>query len=324
MHHASSPLASVVVPNWNGAHLLRPCLDSLVTQTYPSLEVVVADGASHDESVDLIASEYPDVRVLRMRHNRGFAGNVNAGLRAARGEFLLLLNNDARADPRWAEVCVDTLRQYPRAGAVASKVLFDDGRTINSAGDMLSRAGRPIQRGSGEVDGPSWERAMPVFGAMGGAAAYRRELFEDVGLFDEWFFAYLEDVDLAFRAQLRGWGCLFEPSALVFHRGSATGGGVLASYHNGRNLIRLLAKNLPRGVAIRLLPSILEFQLERARQALAAWRGAEARATLRGQLAGLATLPRHLADRAAIQARRSVSDADVYALLCSDSAREWR
>jgi GT2 family glycosyltransferase len=126
---------------------------------------------------------------------------------------------------------------------------------------------------------------------------------------------YLEDVDLAFRAQLLGWGCLYQPLARVYHLGSATAGGQLASFLNGRNLIRLLAKDVPTELFPRLLPGILRYQTRRAREALGAWRGSAARATLRGQLAGLASLPRHLADRPPIQQRRRVSAEALYALL---------
>jgi GT2 family glycosyltransferase len=150
---------------------------------------------------------------------------------------------------------------------------------------------------------------------MGGAAAYRRAMLADVGLFDEVFFMYLEDVDLAFRAQLRGWGCTYQPLARAFHLGSASGGGTLASFYNGRNLIRLIAKDLPTGLFRLVLPRMFRFQAQRASAALRAWRGSAARATLRGQLVGLAELPRHLADRPAIQQRRRVSDAAVLALL---------
>jgi GT2 family glycosyltransferase len=122
---------------------------------------------------------------------------------------------------------------------------------------------------------------------------------------------YLEDVDLAFRAQLRGWGCLYQPLAVAVHRGGESGGGQLESFYNGRNLIRLLAKDLPSGLVPRLLPGIARAQAERTRQALVAWRGSAARATLRGQLAGLAEMPRHLADRPAIQRRRRVSDGAI-------------
>src|SRR5207302_3953764 len=199
--------------------------------------------------------------------------------------------------------------------SVASKVLFTDGLTINSAGDVLCRDGSARQRGNGQPDGPGWNESEHVFGAMGGAAAYRRAMINDVGLLDEQFFMYLEDVDLAFRAQLRGWPCVYQPLARVHHQGSASGGGALASFCNGRNLIRLLAKDLPTGLVPRMLPAIVQYQVQRARAALAAWRGVAARATVRGQMAGLAGLPRHIAARSPIQTRRRVSDQAIYALL---------
>ncbi len=310
-----APLASVIVPTLNGAHLLSACLDSLVGQTYPNVEVIVADGASTDGTVDLLTSKYPSVRLLRLRRNGGFTGNVNAGLRAARGDVLCLLNNDAQADADWVSVCVETLLDNPNVGSVASKVLFGDGRTINSAGDVLGRDGAPRQLGAGEPDGSAWNTPGPVFGAMGGAAAYRRAMLADTGLLDEVFFMYLEDVDLAFRAQLRGWSCLYQPAARAYHIGSASGGGVLASFLNGRNLIRLLAKDMPAELWPRLLPGIVRFQVNRAQAALNAWRGSAARATLRGQLAGLASLPRHLADRPVVQRRNRVSAEALYSLL---------
>jgi GT2 family glycosyltransferase len=309
-----APLASVIVPSLNGADLLPDCLDSLMRQSYANVEVIVADGASTDGTANLIDRRYPNVRLLRLRRNGGFSGNVNAGLRAARGEVLCLLNNDAQADADWIIACVDTLLKQPEIGSVASKVLFSDGHTINSAGDQFGRDGAARQRGNGCPDGPDWDTPAAVFGAMGGAAAYRRAMLVDVGPFDERFFMYLEDVDLAFRAQLRGWACLYQPAARVCHLGSATGGGKLASFYNGRNLIRLLAKDLPSALVPIMLPAILAFQAQRARQALAAWRGSAARATLRGQLAGLAGLPGHLADRPPVQRRRRVSDQALYSL----------
>jgi GT2 family glycosyltransferase len=310
-----APLASVIIPSWNGAHLLPACLDSLAGQTYAPLEVLVADGASTDSTVELIAARYPGVRLVRLRRNRGFAGNVNAGLRAARGSIVALLNNDAQAEPDWLTACVQALDQWPGVGAVASKVLYADRVTLNSAGDQLGRDGAPRQRGVGLPDGPVWDRPEAVFGATGGAAVYRRAMLGDVGLLDEAFFMYLEDVDLAFRAQLAGWGCVYQPAARVYHQGGATASGPLASFYNGRNLIRLLAKDLPGGLVRRLLPGIVAYQMRRARSALAAWRGAAARATLQGQLAGLLGLPRHLADRGPVQSRRRVSDAYIYSLL---------
>jgi GT2 family glycosyltransferase len=180
---------------------------------------------------------------------------------------------------------------------------------------VLGHDGWPRQRGAGQPDGPAWDQPVPVFGAMGGAAVYRRAMLADVGLFDEVFFMYLEDVDLAFRAQLRGWPCWYEPAARAYHRGGASGGGCLESFYNGRNLIRLLVKNMPSGLLPRVWKPILAFQLRRAIDALAAWRGSAARATLRGQLAGVAELPYHLAARSSIQRARRASDEAIYALL---------
>ena len=310
-----APLASVIVPSFNGAHLLPACLDSLCQQSYRDLEVIVADGASIDSTVELLAQRYPAVRLVRLKRNRGFAGNVNAGLRAARGDVLCLLNNDARADGDWVTQSVEALQLHPEVGSVASRVLFADGVTINSAGDLICRDGSARQRGSGQPDGVDWRVPTNVFGASGGAAAYRRAMLSDVGLFDEQFFMYLEDVDLAFRAQLRGWSCLYWPAARVAHIGGASAGGPLASFYNGRNLIRLLAKNLPTGLIQRMWAGIVRYQLRRATLALAAWRGAAARATLRGQMVGLLELPNHLAARPAVQRRRRVSDEAIYALM---------
>ena len=308
-------LVSVIVPTFNGAHLLAACLESLEAQTYASVEVIVADGASQDGTPELVGTTFPRVRLLRLPRNAGFTGNVNAGIRAARGDIICLLNNDAQADSAWVAACVEAMRQHPECGSVASKVLFGDGRTINSAGDEFGRDGAARQRGVGQPDGPAWDAPGPIFGGTGGAVAYRRAMLADVGLLDEAFFMYLEDVDLAMRAQLRGWSCWYAPSARVCHAGSATGGGPLASYYNGRNAIRLLAKDLPAELVSRMLPDIVRYQRRRAMAALRAWRGSAARATLRGQLAGIAGLPLHLAARREVQRRRRISAETLYALL---------
>lgn len=318
-----APLASVIIPSFNGAHLLPACLESLARQSYAHLEVIVADGASDDGTSALLQRQFPSVREVRLRRNAGFTGNVNAGLRAAQGQVLCLLNNDAQAERDWVAECVEALALHPHVGSVASKVLYADGRTVNSAGDLMCRDGAARQRGNGLTDGPEWDAVTPVFGASGGAAAYRREMLADVGLLDEDFFMYLEDVDLAFRAQLRGWGCVYWPAARVAHVGGASGGGVLESFYNGRNLIRLLAKNLPSGLLPRLWPSIVRYQMHRARLALAARRGAAARATLRGQLVGFLELPHHLTDRRAIQAGRRVSDETILSLMSPAAGCEW-
>lgn len=312
----AQPLVSVIVPNWNGRHLIGACLDSLRAQTYPNVEIIVVDGASQDGSADLVAERYPEVRLLRLAANLGFSGNVNAGLRAARGEVLALLNNDAEAEPAWLSELVNALLADPSLGSCATKIVHHENRgLIASAGDVLRRDGLAAQRGNGEPDDGRYDLSEEVFAASGGGAAYRRAMLEDVGLLDERFRSYLEDVDLGLRARLRGWRCWYVPTARVYHRVSATGGGKLASFYVARNSIRLLARGFPTVVLCACWRAIVMAQFRRAGAALRAWRGAAARATLRGQLFGLLDLPNALVSRRAIQARRTLPDHELLAML---------
>jgi GT2 family glycosyltransferase len=206
-------------------------------------------------------------------------------------------------------------------GACASKILLHDQRQVlNAAGDVYRRDGTPGNRGVWEQDHGQFDTPEYVFGASGAAVAYRRSMLADVGLFDEQLFMYCEDVDLAFRAQLRGYRCLYVPTARVYHRLSATGGGSLASYYCGRNFIYVLLKNVPTRLLWRYAPRMLAAQLRIAGAALRHWRGAAARARLRGQLAALGALPLILRRRRAVQARRRVPDAYIASLLAPEGA----
>jgi GT2 family glycosyltransferase len=310
------PTVSVIIPNWNGARLLPACLESLRRQIYPPLETIVVDGASADESVPLVRERFPEVQVLALPANRGFTGNVNAGLRRARGEILALLNNDAEADPAWLAELVAGFAADPRVGLCASKVLLHDRRDVlNCAGDVFYRDGTPGNRGVWEADRGQFDTPEYVFGASGAAVAYRRDMLADVGLFDERLFMYCEDVDLSFRAQLRGYRCLYVPTARVYHHLSATGGGPLASYYCGRNFIYVLLQNLPARLLRRHAARIVGAQLRIAAEAIRHSRGPAARARLRGQFAALLTLPAILRRRRAIQSRRRVSDQYIDHLL---------
>ncbi len=302
------PRASVIIPNWNGARFLPTCLDALRRQTFSDAEVIVVDNASRDQSLQLLQQDYPEVRVVALTENRGFAGGVNAGIRAARGEILVLLNNDTEAEPGWLAALVRALDQHPEAGMAASKMrLFDRRSHIHSAGDSFRTDGLPTNRGVWQEDRGQFDREEYVFGGCGGAVAYRRRMLEEIGLLDEGFFLSCEDVDLAWRAQLAGWRCVFVPDAVVYHHLSATGGGPIASYYTGRNTIWVLAKDLPGPLWRRHWLAIVRAQLRIAWEALRAFRGEAARARLRGQLAGLLGLPRVLRQRHAVQATRRVS-----------------
>lgn len=309
------PLVSIVIPTWNGRHLLGPCLDSLRAVTYEPVEILVVDGRSADGTLELLASDYPEVRTIPLPRNLGFTGNVNAGIRESRGDLICLLNNDAVADPEWVSALARGIGTHPRVGSCASKMLNRDGRWIDSAGDCLGQDGLAWQRGAGEVDEGQYDAPGPVFSACGGAVMYRRSMLDDVGMLDPGYGSYLEDVDLGLRARLRGWDCRYESSAVVYHRGSATGGGPLASYHVARNSIRLVARGFPSAVLRQCLGLMLRAQARRAQDAARAWRGEAARATLRGMAAGVLGMPAMLRGRAAIQRRRIISDEAFVALL---------
>jgi GT2 family glycosyltransferase len=310
------PLVSVIIPNWNGAHHLPDCLESLQHQTFREFEVIVADNGSTDGSLELLARDYPGVRVLALGENRGFAGACNAGMQAARGEFVVLLNNDTEADPRWLGEVVAAFRRHPEAGIIASKMLLFDRRdTFHTAGDFYRVDGIPGNRGVWQKDAGQYDREESVFSACGGSAAYRKAMLDQVGLLDEDFFYSCEDVDLAWRAQLVGWRCVYAPRAVVYHKLSATGGGTTASFYDGRNFIYLLAKDYPGDLWQVHWRAILRAQLRMAADALRAWRGAAARARLRGQLAGLAGIPHMLRKRGAVQRSRTVGRSYLESIL---------
>lgn len=313
---STQPLVSIIIPNWNGARHLPTCLEALRRQTYHSVEIIVADNASTDGSQDLIRQAYPEVHLIVLPENRGFTGACNAGLRAARGDILILLNNDTEADPNWLAALVDAFECHPEVGLIASKMLLFDQRDVfHTAGDFYRVDGLPGNRGVWQADIGQYEREEYVFSACGGAAAYRRALLDEIGLLDEDFFYSCEDVDLAWRAQLAGWRCLYVPQAVVYHRLAATGGGVTASFYDGRNFIYVIVKNYPSSLLRRYWPQIVKAQLRLALESLRAWRGAAARARLRGQIAGLLALPRLLRKRCEVQRLRRVSDEYLLSVL---------
>ncbi len=320
----STLTASIIIPTYNGKHLLAVCLPALQAQTYPAerFETIVVDDASSDGSVQFVAENFPEVRVVTLQRNSGFIAACNAGVAAARGEVLVLLNNDTEAEPGWLEALVGGLQENPQAGSAASKMLLFDRRDhLHTAGDMMGVDGIPRNRGVWEVDKGQYDDQRWVFGACGGAAAYRRQAWEQAGGFDSSLFMYMEDVDLAWRLQLLGWQAIYVPEARIYHQVSATGGGVLASYYVGRNTILVIARNWPGALLRKHWRAIVGSQARIAADALRNWRGAAARARLRGQLAGLIGLLRVRKSRQRIQATRRVSDRQIAALLIDSESQ---
>ncbi|UCC65120.1 MAG: glycosyltransferase family 2 protein, partial [Anaerolineae bacterium] len=222
---------SVIVANWNGRHHLARCLPSLRAQTYRDFEVAVVDNGSTDGSVGWLAQEHPDVRVLCNPRNLGFALANNQAIRATESPYLVTLNNDTEATSAWLAELVAAAESDAAVGMVASQILLASAPgAIDSAGIEVDWTGTGWQRRRGEAADEAGD-VEEVFGPSAGAALYRRAMLEEIGLFDESFFMYCEDVDLNWRAQLAGWRCWYTPKAIVYHKLSATGGGPLASYY---------------------------------------------------------------------------------------------
>jgi glycosyltransferase involved in cell wall biosynthesis len=240
--------AAVVIPNWNGARWLVGCLDAVAAQGRPFDEVVVVDGASSDDSLEILAAHPLAPRVVRLDENLGFGAASNRGIAAVDADFVALVNTDVVLAPEWLERAMAALDRHPEAAAVATKmVALDDPGRLDDTGDFLGRDGAAIQRGKRTRDTGRWDAPEEVWGACAGAALYRRAAVLDVGGFDERFFMYLEDVDLS----LTQWVA--------------------------RNTLLLVAKAFP----VRWAPFVLY------RQVALAWHAARERA-LRAHLAGLA------------------------------------
>jgi GT2 family glycosyltransferase len=309
-------LFSIVIPNWNGKHFLQPCLDSLRAQTHLNIEVIIVDNASSDGSQEYIKTAYPEVILIELRDNQGFTGACNIGMEKATGDIVSLLNNDTEVEPNWVAEILSAFDRHPDVGMTASKMLlFNERDKIHTTGDFFTTDGRAGNRGVWEKDEGQYEIEGYVFSACGGSSAYRQSMLDKIGLLDNDYFFLLEDVDLAWRAQLTGYKVLYVPTAIVYHHLSATGGGVTASFHDGRNSIWIVVKNLPRGLWRKYGWQIIKRQLGIAREAIQAWRGEAARARLRGILKGLWTLPRALRKRKQIQAMKTVSDDYIDSIL---------
>ena len=232
--------ASVIIPSGNGRAHLPVCLAALRRQTFDDFEVVLVDNNSSDDSIPFVRREFPEVQVVALPYNGVFAGTVNAGIRRGGGEIVVLLNNDTEVEPDWLAELVGALDREPEASMAASKMLLFDRRdTLHSAGDFYGLDGVPGSRGVWQRDQGQYDRDRWVFGPCGGAAAYRRSMLGDVGLFDEDLVAYCEDVDLNLRAQAAGHRCVFAPRARVYHRLSATGGGELLSCSSVTSVLSL-------------------------------------------------------------------------------------
>lgn len=217
-----NPAISVIIVNWNHGEFIRPCLDALFSQESISFDVTVVDNGSTDGSQEWIAKHHPKVRLHRFSENRGFSKAFNYGVSQTSGAFVLSLNPDVTVQPGFLRELYQAANQKERIGIAAPKLLrANDPTKLDSTGLFIDRRRRPYDRGQGESDQGQYDTLTNIFGACGAAALYRRDMLENIApdreYFDEDFFAYYEDADLAWRAQLQGWQCAYAPRAVATH-----------------------------------------------------------------------------------------------------------
>jgi GT2 family glycosyltransferase len=288
--------AAVVIPNWNGRRWLSGCLEAIGRQTRAPAEVVVVDNGSHDGSLELLAECHPEVRVITLERNFGFAVAANRGIEAVGAEAVALVNTDVVLAPDWLARTVAALEAGPLTASVASKMVdLEDPGVLYDTGDILRRDGACEQRGRFHRDVGRFDAPGEVWGACAGAALYRRAAVRAVGGFDERFFSYLEDVDLGLRLRLAGWSCRYEP-VVARHAGGGSS-GQLADPVSGwveRNTLLLVAKAFPVRWAHLVAYRQLAWLAHAAREGVLG-------AHLKGALAALPLLPAMLRERRALR-----------------------
>lgn len=311
---------AVVIPNWNGADMIVESVNSLMTQTYEH-SLVIVDNGSVDNSVEVIEQTFTQATLLKNATNLGFAGGVNTGIRYALSEnfdAIALFNNDAIADKDWLKNLVSNLESYPEVGMAACKLMSIDKSHIDSTGDIYTTWGIPFPRGRDEAVSERYDDSPWIFGASGGASLYRSSMLEEIGLFDEDFFAYYEDIDISFRAQLAGWKARYEPSAHVYHATSSTGSRVAGffTYQTIKNYPFIFWKNVPIGLFPMILPRFtLAYGIFTLKGLLTPSRTIP---TLKGLFMTTLLLPKKITERRKIMKSRKVSNDYIKSILTWD------
>ena len=249
---------TVIIPNYNGIKYIKDCLDSLLVQTMKA-DIVVVDNASTDGSLDVVKG-YGDVKLIELKDNFGFCRAVNEGIAATNSKYVILLNNDTKAEPDFVEELYKAIDSHDDTFSVASKMLqMNDPDRIDSAGDLYCALGWAFSLGK-DKKSDKYNKESVIFSACGGASIYRKELFEVIGYFDELHFSYLEDVDVGYRARIMGYVNRYTPKAVVYHAGSASTGSRYNPFKvrlAARNSWYVIYKNMPALQIIINLPLFL-------------------------------------------------------------------
>ncbi|KKN33819.1 hypothetical protein LCGC14_0799840 [marine sediment metagenome] len=306
-------LVSIIVLNWNGKHLLADCLESIQKQSYSQIETIVVDNGSTDDSLDFMRKNYPDVKIIVNDKNEGFCKAMNQGMKATTGTYKLPLNNDVTLSPDFVKDMVKAA-EPAEVGLVTGKLIRvskTKEEVIDSAGHVMFKNRMPRNRGDG-LDVAGFDKPEFVFGACGAAPLYKQEMLDDIAIngeyYDEDFFSFLEDVDLDWRAQLRGWKCKYTPDAIAYHwrGGTAVRRSTIVEKHNYKNRYLMLLKNDSLGFFLLNLPQILFTDIVKSSALLF-----RAPTALTGWFSLIRLFPKTLRKRRYIQKNRKVKPSQI-------------
>lgn len=322
----------MVIVNWDGKHLLGECLDSLIgQQDVKDVEIILVDNGSRDDSTEFVRDRYRTVRIVSLPANIGFAGGNNAGIRIATGKYIALLNNDTKADPFWLANFLTAAETSPHSvGMWAGKILsYGTPSIIDNVGLLLYPDGLGRGKGRLEKDKGQYDRPGEALFPSGCAGLYRKEMLDEIGLFDEEFFAYADDVDIGLRARLAGWGCMYVPSAVIFHKYSSSSSAYspFKAFLVERNRIWVMLKYFPLELVI-VSPFFTFLRLVGHLYGAITGKGASGRFSeqhsvlqalailMKAWGAALKALPSLFKRRGEAHRLRMISRSDFYRLLC--------
>lgn len=317
-------IIDIIIPNYNGLENLKCVLQSLEAQSVKDYGIIIVDNGSIDDSVKYVGNEYKNVIVIKNKTNLGFSKAVNIGIKYSleknNSNYVLLLNNDIELEKDFIEKGLNTFANVKEADFIGCKMLnFYKRNVIDDTGDFIRKSGGiPMARGHGEKDDGQYDKSEFIFGACAGAAFYKSGLFKNAGLFDEDFFAYLEDVDLSFRFQLAGYKCYYNPEIICYHKRRETTSRFdgWETFYTEKNLLALRLKNYPTGLYIKYS---LQFFLARIKRFIKYTGSIYPKGTfgyaVKGYLKGLSEIPKSLAKRKIIQKNKKVNSKYIENIL---------
>lgn len=312
-----NPKISVIIVNWNGKHHLQECLSALSEQIFEDYETVFVDNGSADGSIEFVQENFLHVKLIKLKQNKGFCKGNNIGLQHAAGEFIALLNNDTRVDKCWLQELFDAIKFDSQVGICASSMVnYFNPDIIDTAGDGYDICGVGFKIGNG-LSVSNYQNKRYVFGACAGAALYRRSMLEDIGFFDEDFFAIGEDIDLNFRARIAGYKCIYVPKAIVYHKVNQTVGldSDFLLYHKRRNVEYTYFKNMPALLLIVTFPFHVLYELLTAVEAVYI---GKLKCFLKSKFDFIKNFPQTLKKRKYIQQSRVIKLSEILDLFSKD------